>query len=72
LIGSTVEVELDDFEARWVQHSSTDVDLCAMPVAPLFNEAASKGKTIFYSHFHPGQLVTEAQLQDLDQIEDVT
>lgn len=71
-IGSTVTVALDNFESRWVPHSSDDIDLCAMPVAPLLLEAESKGKTVFYRNFAMAQIATDAELQDLDQIEDIT
>jgi len=72
MIGSTVEVALDNFQSRWVLHSSPDIDLCAMPIAPLLHEAESKGNTVFYRGFSAGQIATDAELQDLDQIEDIT
>src|SRR5262245_53385221 len=31
MIGETVAASLDKFEARWLAHSSPDIDLCAMP-----------------------------------------
>jgi hypothetical protein len=71
-IGNTVMVALDNFESRWVSHSSADIDLCAMPVAPLIVEADSKGKAVFYRNFAIGQFATDAELEDLDQIEDIT
>jgi hypothetical protein len=72
VIGSTVGIALDNFESRWVPHSSPDIDLCAMPIAPLLHEAQSKGKTLFYRNFSAGQIATDAELQDLDQIEEIT
>ncbi|MCL6508653.1 MAG: serine protease [Bryobacteraceae bacterium] len=72
MIGSTVGVALDNFESRWVPHSSPDIDLCAMPIALLLHEAESKGKTVFYRSFSAAQIATDAELQDLDQIEDIT
>lgn len=71
LIGTTVAVALDDFESRWVTHPSPHIDLCAMPIAPLLHEAHSKGKTVFYRSFSVGQVATDAELEDLDQIEDI-
>jgi len=72
MIGSTVGVALDNFESRWVPHSLADIDLCAMPIAPLLQEAESKGKAVFHRNFAAGQIATDAELQDLDQIEDIT
>jgi hypothetical protein len=71
-IGSTVTVVLDNFESRWVPHSSGDIDLCAMPVAPLLLEAESKGKKVFHRQLAMSQIATDAELQDLDQVEDIT
>jgi len=72
LIGSTVAVALDNFESRWTPHSSPNIDLCAMPIAPLLEEARSKGKSVFHRSFSGGQVATDAELQELDQIEDIT
>lgn len=71
-IGSTVTVALDNFESRWVPHSSADIDLCAMPIAPLLREAESKGKSVFYRQLAMDQVATDAELQDLAQLEDIT
>lgn len=71
-IGTTVGVALDKFESRWTCHSSSDIDLCAMPVAPLLVEAEAKGKAVFFRNFALSQIATDAELQDLDQIEDIT
>src|SRR5438128_4978804 len=71
-IGATVGVALNNFESRWVSQSSPSVDLCAMPIAPLLQEAESKGKAVFYRNFTTGQIATDVELQDLDQLEDIT
>ena len=49
MIGSTVIAALDNFEGRWTPHSQADVDLCAMPIAPLLRDAESQGKAAFYA-----------------------
>ena len=72
MIGSIVGVALDNFASRWLPHSSPAIDLCVMPIAPLLHEAESKGKMVFYRHFVVSQIATDAELQDLDQIEEIT
>jgi hypothetical protein len=72
MVGSTVSVVLDKFASRWIPHSSPDVDLCAMPLGSLLQQAESKGKAVFYRHFAMAQVATDSDLQDLDQIEDIT
>jgi len=70
-VGSTVTVVLDKFESRWTPHSSPDIDLCAMPIAPLLREAESKGKSVFYRTFAKEMIATVDELKDLDQLENV-
>ncbi|MGH2352555.1 MAG: hypothetical protein ACRDJN_13175 [Chloroflexota bacterium] len=41
-----INVTLDAFAQRWVGHPG-DIDLCAMPVAPLYHEVQGKGKAIY-------------------------
>ena len=72
MVGTTVPVVLDKFESRWIPHSSADIDLCAMPIGPLLQQAELKGKAVFYRQFAMAQVATDSDLQDLDQIEDIT
>ena len=39
---------VDEFEKFWRMHPDKNVDLCAMPIAPLINLAKSQGKELFY------------------------
>jgi len=50
-IGTFTTVQLDKFEGRWISHPNQDVDLCAMPIAPLLHEAKNKGKIFFSNLF---------------------
>ena len=39
---------VDEFEKFWRMHPDKNVDLCAMPIAPLIYLAKSQGKELFY------------------------
>ena len=38
-IGDIVELELDEFKGRWIDHPDDEVDLCALPVGLLHTHA---------------------------------
>jgi hypothetical protein len=47
VIGKHVTVNLSDINQLFMPHPDPDVDLCAMPLAPLANEAKKQGKPTF-------------------------
>jgi hypothetical protein len=70
-IGSNVPVELDNFEARWISHPDSSVDLCIMPIAPLFQEAKQKGKQVFFKSFDEDLVPTPDDVQGFVALEEV-
>lgn len=64
-------VMFDNFESFWRLHPQTDVDLCAMPIAPFINEAEKKGERLFYIPFTKNLLPTEKHKEELSALEDV-
>jgi len=72
VVGKTVVVQLDNFEKRWLPHPDSTVDLCAMPIAPLLREAQVKGFEVFHVQLDSSIVPTDAELQALDLVEDVT
>lgn len=70
-IGRHINIALDNFEQRWIPHSSPDVDLCVMPIAPLLQEAAAAGHRFFYVNLDKSLIPTAQELADLGAIEDV-
>lgn len=71
-MGSTIITELDNFEARWTHHPEPEIDLCAMPIAPLLREAESKGRSVFYISLDDSLIPTDSELQELDLLEEIT
>lgn len=62
---------VDDFEKLWKMHPDRDVDLCAMPIAPMVNLAKNMGKELFYVTFDAGTLPDRKLLDDVSALEDI-
>lgn len=60
-----------DFQQFWRHHPDTDVDLCAMPLAPVLNTATKQGQRLFYRAFDKSLLPTDGQKNDFHALEDV-
>jgi hypothetical protein len=69
--GESRFVELDVFEKRWVPHPQADVDLCAMPIAPLLEEAKRQGLNPFIVQLDEGLVPSEAEIEGLQAVENV-
>lgn len=71
VVGKHITVELDQFESRWISHPDQDVDLCAMPIAPLLTKASKGGQSFFYVSLDESLLPSETDLNDLGTLEDI-
>ena len=70
-IGTFTNVKLDAFEGLWVHHPDQDVDLCAMPIAPLFNAAKGQGKSFFYRSFSKDLIAMPETMSELSALEEI-
>lgn len=68
---SHITVPLDNFEARWAMHPDANVDLCALPIAPILKAAASQNDEPFYVSADETLLPSDHDLSDLSAMEDV-
>lgn len=71
VIGQPLTVEMDNFKNQWLYHPEDSVDLCVMPVAPIFNLIAQSGKRVFYKAFAPDSIPNISKLEELTTIEEV-
>jgi hypothetical protein len=62
---------LPNFESLWIKHPDNRVDLCAMPIGPIIEQAKSQNETIFLKSFGHSLLPSEEQLSNLTALEDV-
>lgn len=58
-------------EEKWFKHPSEDVDLCAMPIAPILNHVKSRGKSVAYTPLPMSIVATDEQLNDYLQLDEV-
>jgi hypothetical protein len=69
--GESRFIELDNFEQRWVPHPDAEVDLCAMPIAPLLTEAQQRGLRLFSITLDERLLPTDAELEQMQTVESI-
>lgn len=62
----------DNFEAMWLHHPSVDVDLCAMPTAPILTRAQQGNVRLFYAPLDPSLIPTDQEFDELNPVEDIT
>lgn len=62
---------IDGFESMWRKHPDTNVDLCAMPLAPILNTAETQNIKPFYITFSKENLPTEKFLNEVSALEDI-
>lgn len=69
--GRYFKVMFDNFEGFWVQHPNKDIDLCAMPVKPIIEQANRNGKEVFFIHLDHDLIWNDEKLQNLSAVEDI-
>lgn len=62
----------DNFSNRWFPHPSEDIDLCAMPIAPILIRAKEAGIALFYRALDSSFVPTTSELDELSPVEDIT
>ncbi|WP_430787183.1 S1 family peptidase [Virgibacillus flavescens] len=62
---------IEHFETYWRRHPESDVDLCAMPIAPFLNAANSREQRIFYIPLDKSLIPSDSQLEELSALEDI-
>lgn len=70
-MGQHVSVQMERFEERWIHHPDPDVDLCAMPIAPLLKEAEQINKPFFYMSLDESLLPSVTDLASFGTLEDI-
>lgn len=69
--GRTLMVRLASFEGRWTMHPTASIDLCAMPMAAIHQNASAVGKTIYSRTLAPDIIPDEQALSQLFAVEDI-
>lgn len=71
MMKSHFPVVLDDFEARWIKHPDGEIDLCAMPLASLFQDLKRQNVVPFYICLGNHLLMSANELKSLQIVEDI-
>lgn len=71
IIGGFQSVVVDNFEQSWIPHPDTMVDLCIMPLGPLFHLAQQQGVNFFYRSLDENLIPTEQALSELTALEEI-
>lgn len=69
--GRFFTVTIDQFGAGFFQHPDDSVDLCAMPLKATLIAAEKQGIALFFRALDETYIRTDAELEELDAIEDV-
>lgn len=65
------QINIDDFETFWRKHPDSNVDLCAMPIAPFLEAAKAQSKSLFYIPLDLSLIPSEEQLETLSALEEI-
>lgn len=73
LWGEYYDLNLDNFERRWIMHPDSDIDLCVLPIANIEREIEKSKKHLYYAVVRPQDVPTKEELlTDFSRIEDIT
>lgn len=71
VVGKHFIIEIESFEKQWLPHPDPTVDLCAMPVAQILNQASAAGHNFFYVSLDANLIPSREELEDLGALEDI-
>lgn len=70
--GGTYELEINDFETKFILHPETDIDLCVLEIQPFLDEIKKNtGNYVHYQAFTIWQVPQDIDLKTLFPISDV-
>lgn len=70
-LDKNADVNLSNFEARWIPHPDPKVDLCIMPVGAIFEDARTQEKGFFTISIEKSHIPTTTELNELTALEDI-
>jgi len=71
-VGTHQIFEIENFKDFWKPHPDSSIDLCAIPIAPIISEAASKGVSFFFTTLDKGLLPSTTDIDDMMGLESIT
>ena len=71
LIGKSTSITLGQDAWGWIYHPRNDIDIAALPVAPVVKHLANKNELPYYKSIPTDLIPTQEKLEDLDAVEEV-
>jgi hypothetical protein len=63
--------QFEGFQRFWISHPDDDIDLCAMPIAPILERANQTGKRLFFIQLDMALVPSAEDLAQLTAMEDI-
>jgi len=70
-VGNNFRWEVSDFESAWVPHPDKNIDLCALPIASLIEQAAAGGHKFFMNPLDLSLLPSESEIEEFAGMEKI-
>ncbi|MCD7885431.1 MAG: serine protease [Lachnospiraceae bacterium] len=71
--GKFYDLQLNNFESRWIMHPEDDIDLCILPIAEIHREIAKLKYALNYSTYTARDIPSDDEYKsDFSRIEDIT
>jgi hypothetical protein len=64
--------KFEKFPTHWFPHPAKEIDLCAMPIAPIFERAKESGVQLFFRALDRTLIPSVEELDELSPVEDIT
>lgn len=68
---SNRDYQIPNFQQQWIGHPDLEIDLCAMPIGGLLNEAQKTGHNFFYIPLDKSLIMSDEELNQLTALEDI-
>lgn len=69
--GSKHSFTIENFQQSWIKHPDPNIDLCAMPIAPLLNLANEQDKRMFFISLNEDLIPSDKELGELNSMEEI-
>lgn len=66
------DYQIPNFQQHWIGHPDPEIDLCAMSIGGLLNEAHTGGLNFFYISLDKSLIMSDEELNQLTALEDIT
>lgn len=67
------DITIENFENQWIKHPISEIDLCILPIAYIYNMTGAENKKLFYTTLSVEDIPTEREIEEtFFKIEEIT